>query len=92
MATCSPSPESPENLAKGRPTSGPIDRSLDHNPWSRTVGQTPSLQLPVANDGRQEQTIGPSTVQVINILITRRSVIDLQFSSISGESSFFEDD
>ncbi|WMV51893.1 hypothetical protein MTR67_045278 [Solanum verrucosum] len=31
-------------------------------------------------------------VQVLSIQITHRSVPDLQFSSISGESSFFEDD
>uniref|UniRef100_M1DT94 Uncharacterized protein n=1 Tax=Solanum tuberosum TaxID=4113 RepID=M1DT94_SOLTU len=71
--------------------------SLDPRTDLRSVSQTPvhgsKLLYPDSdtNYGRPSQTIVRYTVQVLSIQITLRSVFDLQFSRISGESSFFED-
>uniref|UniRef100_M1DA38 Uncharacterized protein n=1 Tax=Solanum tuberosum TaxID=4113 RepID=M1DA38_SOLTU len=83
---------------------GTTDRRSGNNPWSRAVAQTLRILLPdvirrLTRTGRRS-TYDPSVtpnnfqvkVHVLSIQITHRSVLDLQFSSISGESSFFEDE
>uniref|UniRef100_M1DZY4 Uncharacterized protein n=1 Tax=Solanum tuberosum TaxID=4113 RepID=M1DZY4_SOLTU len=62
------------------------------SPWIETSFTQPLTQTTVDQHGPSidPRSVG-LTVQVLSIQITLRSIPDLQFSSISGESSFFED-
>uniref|UniRef100_M1DY42 Uncharacterized protein n=1 Tax=Solanum tuberosum TaxID=4113 RepID=M1DY42_SOLTU len=76
----------------------PLHQLVFHPPGSvmiRKVGHQ-ALSLKVVFQAPKPTQLARSVVrtiqvQVLSIQITLRSILDLQFSSISGESSFFED-
>uniref|UniRef100_M1DTZ2 Uncharacterized protein n=1 Tax=Solanum tuberosum TaxID=4113 RepID=M1DTZ2_SOLTU len=89
-----------ESIKPRRQTTRPFTgRGPDDGPWWRPwkLSQKPTSTGPRTMTGWTVH--GPFdspseglVVQVLSIQITRRSVPNLQFSIISGESSFFEDD
>uniref|UniRef100_M1DXP0 Uncharacterized protein n=1 Tax=Solanum tuberosum TaxID=4113 RepID=M1DXP0_SOLTU len=84
----------PKNLAKGRPTPGPTDherkrRKEVKNPSSRT--QQDSISYNPKWKDFSVEFVTRFRFSASRSRLDRGSVPDLQFSSISGESSFLED-
>uniref|UniRef100_M1DRL7 Uncharacterized protein n=1 Tax=Solanum tuberosum TaxID=4113 RepID=M1DRL7_SOLTU len=61
----------------------PTVRRSNHGPWSVIMDRDLLYPTSNMNYGRPARTVIRSTVQVLSIQITLRSIPDLQFSSIS---------